>query len=158
MITRPSRPAMVVDDVGSMTILLSEVLRVLGFREIDRVVDVETALNGLRSKRYGLVLSHIYMEPVDGFALLRKVRCDPTTSSLPFIFVSGQIRADFVERARMAGATGYIVKTSSPKRMIEIIRHALNGRPGDAFNVAHSLPSLETAEALIFGAEREPVH
>jgi DNA-binding NarL/FixJ family response regulator len=98
------------------------------------------------------------MEPVDGFALLGKIRCDPTASSLSFIFVSGQIRADFVERARMADATAYIVKTSSPKWMIEIIRHALNGRPGDAFNVAHSLPSLETAEALIFGAEREPVH
>ncbi|MDT7810868.1 MAG: two-component system, chemotaxis family, chemotaxis protein CheY [Acidobacteriaceae bacterium] len=158
MIILRSRPALVVDDVGSMTIMLTQVLRVIGFREVDRVVDVDSALERLRSKRYGLVLSDIQMKPTDGFALLRKVRCDPTTSSLPFIFFSGEISADVVERARMAGATGYIVKTSAPHGMVESIRDALSGAPGDAFSVAYRLPSLEVAEALIFGAEREPLH
>jgi DNA-binding NarL/FixJ family response regulator len=58
----------------------------------------------------------------------------------------------------MAGATGYIVKTSAPHGMVESIRDALSGAPGDAFSVAYRLPSLEVAEALIFGAEREPLH
>jgi two-component system chemotaxis response regulator CheY len=158
MIVLPNRPALVVDGMGSMTILLTQVLRVLGFHDVDRVGDVESALERLHSKRYGLILSEIHMKPLDGFALLHKVRCAAVTSSLPFIFVSGEISADFVERAREAGATGYIVKTSGRDEMIEGVRRGLNAAPGEAFSIPYRLPSLETAETLIFGPERASLH
>lgn len=158
MLAATNRPALVVHDVGTITMLIAQSLRVLGFSEVDRVGDVESALKQLHSMRYGLVLSAIHMEPLDGFALLQKVRCDPATSSLPFIFISGEKSADFVERARRAGATGCLVKTSGPYELVESIRYALNAPPGAAFCVPCRLPSLETAETVIFGTEVEPVH
>jgi two-component system chemotaxis response regulator CheY len=158
MIISTSCPVLVVDDVGMMTIVLTQALRVLGFDEIDRVCDVESAIKCLRGKRYGLVLSDIHMKPLDGFVLLRYVRSDPNLSSLPFIFVSGDRSDDCVEAARQAGATAYVVKSFGMSETIESIREALNAAPVGFLCVSCRLPTLETAETVLFGLEAAPVH
>jgi len=133
MITPTNCPALVVDDVGMMTLLLTQVLRKLGYTEVDRATDPKTALQMIEQKKYGLVLSDIHMEPGGGFELLRQVRANPSTSSTPFIFVTGEISADYVERAKTAGASGYTLKTVGPFEMMENIRYALTAGPHAPF-------------------------
>jgi two-component system chemotaxis response regulator CheY len=158
MIISAKCPVLVVDEAGMMTIVLAQALRALGFSEIDRVCDVERAVKRLHAKPYGLVLSDVHMEPLDGFVLLRYVRCDSRLSSVPFIFVSGDRSAGCVEAARKAGATAYVVKSLGLPETIESIRNVLNAATRETFCVSYGLPTLETAEAVIFGPESSPIH
>jgi two-component system chemotaxis response regulator CheY len=158
MIVSTKSPVLVVDDVGMVTIVLTQALRVLGFSEIDRVCDVDSAIKRLQAKRYGLVLSDIHMKPLDGFVLLRYVRGDSKMSSLPFVFVSGDRSGDCVEEARKAGATAYVVKSFGMPETVESICNVLNAAAHETFCVSYGLPTLETAETVIFGPEVAPVH
>jgi two-component system chemotaxis response regulator CheY len=153
-----NRPALVVGEIGIVTILLTRTLRILGCSQVDRTLDVQSAIERLRLKSYSVIVSAIEMEPLDGFALLRSVRNDSDMASTPFVFVSGEISAEFKKRARAAGATGYILKTSSPFEIAESIKYAVNVAPGAPFRAPHCLPALHTAEALLFGTPMESSH
>jgi two-component system chemotaxis response regulator CheY len=154
MLVSQNRPALVVDDVGTTTVLLTEILRALGFYEVDRAFDGQTALVKLSTKRYGLILSDIHMEPVDGFDLLRRVRSNPQTASLPFIFITGDLSADRVEEARRAGATGYVLKPSSPIETIESIRYALEPTANASFCTPRRVPTIQSPDMLFLGSMR----
>jgi two-component system, chemotaxis family, chemotaxis protein CheY len=53
----PSMPVLVVDDYGTMIRILRNLLRQLGFSDIDDASDGAAALAKMRAKRYGLVIS-----------------------------------------------------------------------------------------------------
>jgi DNA-binding NarL/FixJ family response regulator len=63
-----------------------------------------------------------------------------------------------VEEARKAGATAYVVKSFGMPETVESIRNVLNAAVDETFCVSYGLPTLETAEMVIFGPEVAPVH
>ena len=73
----PSMPVLVVDDYSTMVRIIRNLLRQLGFTDVDDAGDGSAALAKMRAKRYGLVISDWNMEPMTGFDLLREVRTDP---------------------------------------------------------------------------------
>ena len=106
----PSMPVLVVDDYSTMVRIIRNLLRQLGFADVDDAPDGAAALAKMRSKRYGLVISDWNMEPMTGFDLLRQVRGDPELGETPFIMVTGEWRTENVIAARKAGVNNYIVK------------------------------------------------
>ncbi|MGC2087695.1 MAG: response regulator, partial [Bradyrhizobium sp.] len=80
-----SMPVLVVDDYATMIRILKNLLKQIGFENIDDASDGSMALNKMRAKKYGLVISDWNMEPMTGYDLLREVRADPNLATTPFI-------------------------------------------------------------------------
>ena len=106
----PSMPVLVVDDYSTMVRIIRNLLRQLGFADIDDAPDGAAALDKMHAKRYGLVISDWNMEPMTGYDLLRQVRADPELETTPFIMVTAESKTENVIAARKAGVNNYIVK------------------------------------------------
>ena len=105
-----SMPVLVVDDYKTMVRIITNLLRQLGFSDIDEANDGQAALTKLRERKYGLVISDWNMEPMTGYDLLQQVRADERLSHTPFIMVTAEAKTENVIAAKKAGANNYIVK------------------------------------------------
>ena len=106
----PKMPVLVVDDYSTMVRIIRNLLRQLGFEDIDDASDGTAALEKMNNKRYGLVISDWNMEPMTGFELLKQVRADPALDPIPFIMVTAESKTEKVIAAKKAGVNNYIVK------------------------------------------------
>lgn len=105
-----SMSVLVVDDYNTMIRIIRNLLKQLGFQNIDDASDGSAALNKMRTRRYGLVISDWNMEPMTGFALLQEMRSDPSLAEIPFIMVTAESKTENVIAAKRAGVSNYIVK------------------------------------------------
>ena len=101
---------LVVDDYKTMVRIVRGLMEQLGFKNIDDACDGATALELIRAKDYGLILSDWNMVPMTGLQLLQAVREDPRTKSTPFVMVTAEAKTENVVAARNAGANNYIIK------------------------------------------------
>ena len=105
-----SMPVLVVDDYNTMIRIIRNLLKQLGFEDIDDASDGSAALSKLKEKKYGLVISDWNMEPMTGYELLKEVRSDPGLNKTPFIMVTAESKTENVIAAKKAGVNNYIVK------------------------------------------------
>jgi two-component system chemotaxis response regulator CheY len=105
-----SMSVLVVDDYNTMIRIIRNLLKQLGFENIDDASDGSAALNKMRGKKYGLVISYWNMEPMTGYELLKEVRQDPALARTPFIMVTAESKTHNVIAAKKAGVSNYIVK------------------------------------------------
>ena len=105
-----SMPILVVDDYNTMIRIIRNLLKQLGFENIDDASDGASALSKMRGRRYGLVISDWNMEPMTGFDLLQEVRGDPKLAATPFIMITAESKTENVIAAKKAGVNNYIVK------------------------------------------------
>ncbi len=105
-----SMPILVVDDYNTMVRIIRNLLKQLGFQEIDEASDGASALTKMREKKYGLVISDWNMEPMSGYDLLKEVRADAVLGKTRFIMVTAESKTDNVIAAKQAGVDNYIVK------------------------------------------------
>jgi two-component system, chemotaxis family, chemotaxis protein CheY len=103
-------PVLVVDDYNTMIRILRNLLKQLGFQDIDDDADGSAALAKMRGKKYGLVISDWNMEPMTGYDFLKQVRNDPSLARTPFIMVTAESKTENVIAAKKAGVNNYIVK------------------------------------------------
>jgi two-component system chemotaxis response regulator CheY len=105
-----SMPVLIVDDYNTMVRIIRNLLRQLGFQNIDDANDGSQALAKMHERKYGLVISDWNMEPMTGFDLLQQVRSTPDLASTPFIMVTAESKTENVIAAKKAGVSNYIVK------------------------------------------------
>ena len=101
---------LIVDDYKTMLRIVRNLLKQLGFENVDEATDGTAALQMLREREYGLVISDWNMEPMTGLQLLREVRSDDNLKALPFIMVTAESKSENVVAAKEAGVSNYIVK------------------------------------------------
>lgn len=101
---------LIVDDYKTMLRIIRNLLRQLGFVNIEEATDGTMALQKLRQQQFGLVISDWNMEPMTGIQLLREVRSDDKLKSMPFIMVTAESKSENVIAAKQAGVSNYIVK------------------------------------------------
>jgi two-component system chemotaxis response regulator CheY len=106
----PSMPILVVDDYNTMIRIICNLLKQLGYQNIDHATDGATALAKLRAGRIGLVISDWNMEPMSGYDLLKEVRADAKLGKTPFIMITAESKTENVIAAKRAGVSNYIVK------------------------------------------------
>jgi len=105
-----SMSVLIVDDYKTMLRIIRNLLKQIGFENVDDAADGAEALEKLRGKDYGLVISDWNMEPMTGFELLKEVRADDKMRKTPFIMVTAESKTDNVVAAKQAGVDNYIVK------------------------------------------------
>ena len=110
MATDASLSILVVDDYNTMIRIIRNLLKQLGFENVDDANDGTSALAKMRAKNYGLVISDWNMAPMTGFDLLREIRADPALNATRFIMITAESKTDNVIAAKRAGVDNYIVK------------------------------------------------
>jgi two-component system chemotaxis response regulator CheY len=101
-------PILIVDDYNTMVRILRNLLRQMGFTQIDEASDPRAALNKLRARDYQLVISDWNMEPIGGAELIKFVRSVERCRHVPFMMLARA--AEEAEAAARAGANTYLVK------------------------------------------------
>ncbi len=101
---------LIVDDYKTMLRIIRNLMKQLGFNNVDEATDGSAALQKLRDKKYGLVISDWNMEPMTGLQLLREVRADGELKAMPFVMITAESKTENVIAAKQAGVNNYIVK------------------------------------------------
>lgn len=112
-------PILIVDDYLQMVRIIANLLRQIGFTNIDTALDGAAALRKLREKDYGLIISDWNMEPITGYQLLEEIRADEELHDLPFIMVTAESKTEHVIAAKQAGVNNYIVKPFTAQTLRE---------------------------------------
>ncbi len=105
-----SLDVLIVDDYKTMLRIIRNLLKQIGFENVDEAADGTEALGKLRTKRYGLVISDWNMSPMTGLELLQAVRADAKLATIPFIMITAESKTENVVAAKQAGVSNYIVK------------------------------------------------
>ena len=115
---------LIVDDYKTMLRIIRNLLKQIGFENVDEATDGGTALMKLRDRNYGLVISDWNMEPMTGLQLLKEVRADHKLKPIPFIMITAESKTENVVAAKEAGVSNYIVKpfnADTLKKKIEAV-------------------------------------
>ena len=142
-------PILIVDDQAKLVRLVTELMNRLGFPEVEGVTDGPQALEQLRTKRYGLVISDLDMEPMDGIQLLREIRADDALHNTPFILTETSFSFEDINVAHLAGADAFILKPFDLSLLKTKLKQVLNGRPRKRETPVGPLSSLNVDFPLL---------
>lgn len=120
---------LVVDDFPTMRRIVKNLLKQLGFENIDEAEDGNMALNKMKSNSYGLVVSDWNMPNMEGIELLRNVRADAALKDTPFLMVTAEAEKEKVIEAIKAGVDNYIVKPFTAEILKEKLEKIADKRP-----------------------------
>ena len=101
---------LVVDDFSTMRRIVRNLLKELGFTNVQEAEDGVDALNKLRGGDFEFVVSDWNMPNMTGIDLLRAIRADATLKHLPVLMVTAEAKRENIIEAAQAGASGYVVK------------------------------------------------
>jgi two-component system, chemotaxis family, chemotaxis protein CheY len=101
---------LVVDDYSTMRRITKNLLKQLGFSEIEEASDGADALKKMQERPFELVISDWSMETMSGLDLLKRMRADAKLKHIPFIMVTAESKPENVIAAKKAGVSNYIVK------------------------------------------------
>lgn len=101
---------LIVDDFPTMRRIIKNLLKDLGFENVDEAEDGAMGLEKLRNGNFEFVVSDWNMPNMDGLTMLQNIRADPNLAKLPVLMVTAEAKKDNIIAAAQAGANGYVVK------------------------------------------------
>ncbi|MXP48660.1 chemotaxis protein CheY [Pantoea sp. Eser] len=101
---------LVVDDFNTMRRIVRNLLKELGFNNVEEAEDGVDALSKLKAGGFDFVIFDWNMPNMDGLQLLQTIRADAAMSSLPVLMVTAEAKKENIIAAAQAGASGYVVK------------------------------------------------
>ncbi|MCX7913360.1 MAG: chemotaxis response regulator CheY [Thermodesulfovibrionales bacterium] len=110
---------LVVDDFATMRRIVKNILKQIGFENIEEAEDGEQAFNKLKTGGFKFVVSDWNMPNLDGLGLLKKVRSDPELKNIPVLMVTAEAEKEKVIEAIKAGVSNYIVKPFTAETLKE---------------------------------------
>ncbi|ACK50411.1 response regulator receiver protein [Methylocella silvestris BL2] len=116
-----TKTILTVDDSRTMRDMLMLALSDAGFR----VVQAEDGMHGLEvlaGEQPDVIVTDINMPRLDGFGFIEGVRSDSRHRAVPILVLTTESDAEKKERARRAGATGWIVKPFDPVKLVAAVR------------------------------------
>lgn len=103
---------LVVDDFPTMRRIVRNLLKELGFANVDEAEDGAAGLTKVKEGRFDFVISDWNMPNMDGLQMLQGIRADPNPgiNKLPVLMVTAEAKKENIIAAAQAGANGYVVK------------------------------------------------
>lgn len=101
---------LVVDDFSTMRRIVRNLLKELGFTNVDEAEDGADALTKLRNTAIDFVITDWNMPNMDGLELLKNIRSDAGLATTPVLMVTAEAKKENIIAAAQAGASGYVVK------------------------------------------------
>jgi two-component system chemotaxis response regulator CheY len=116
---------LVVDDFSTMRRIVRNLLKELGYTNIDEAEDGVGALAKLRGGGFDFVVSDWNMPNMTGIDMLRAIRAEESIRHLPVLMVTAEARKENIIEAAQAGASGYVVKPFTAATLEEKINKIL---------------------------------
>ncbi|WP_206950710.1 chemotaxis response regulator CheY [Trinickia acidisoli] len=105
-----SMKILVVDDFPTMRRIVRNLLKELGYGNVDEAEDGAAGLSRLQGGGFDFVISDWNMPNMDGLEMLKRIRADASLSHLPVLMVTAESKKENIIAAAQAGASGYVVK------------------------------------------------
>ena len=115
----PSMKILIVDDMVTMRRIVKNVLKQLGFSNIDEAENGQDGLQKLKSCKYDFVVSDWNMPVMTGIDMLRAIRADEQLKAIPVLMVTAEAQQKNLVEAVQAGVSNYIVKPFTAETMQE---------------------------------------
>ena len=106
----PKMKFLVVDDFSTMRRIVRNLLKELGYSNVDEAEDGAMALSKLKNEQFDFVISDWNMPVMNGLDMLKSIRADATLAKLPVLMVTAEAKKENIIAAAQAGANGYVVK------------------------------------------------
>lgn len=116
-----TKTVLTIDDSRTMRDMLMIALVDAGYRVIQAVDGVD-GLEALKAEGADVVITDINMPRLDGFGVIEGVRASPAHRATPVLVLTTESDAAKKQRAREAGATGWIVKPFDPAKLVDAVR------------------------------------
>lgn len=115
----PKTRFLVVDDFSTMRRIVRNLLKELGFANVDEAEDGAVALQKLKTAPYDFVVTDWNMPNMDGLTLLQSIRRTPELKHLPVLMITAEAKKENIIAAAQAGASGYVVKPFTAATLAE---------------------------------------
>ncbi len=115
----PKTRFLVVDDFSTMRRIVRNLLKELGFANVDEAEDGAVALQKLKSSPFDFVVTDWNMPNMDGLTLLQSIRRTPELKHLPVLMITAEAKKENIIAAAQAGASGYVVKPFTAATLAE---------------------------------------
>lgn len=106
----PKMKFLVVDDFSTMRRIVRNLLKELGFTNVEEAEDGVIALQKLKATEFDFVVTDWNMPNMTGIELLRAIRAEASLKTLPVLMITAEAKKENIIEAAQAGASGYIVK------------------------------------------------
>ncbi|MDB5757437.1 MAG: chemotaxis protein CheY [Burkholderia sp.] len=106
----PKMKFLVVDDFSTMRRIVRNLLKELGYSNVDEAEDGAMALSKLKNETFDFVISDWNMPVMNGLDMLKSIRADASLAKLPVLMVTAEAKKENIIAAAQAGANGYVVK------------------------------------------------
>ena len=116
-----SKEILIVDDSPSVRRMVSMTLQQAGYSVIE-AVDGAKGLEAAKAHRYDMVITDQNMPNMTGIEFIEAYRSDPGSKGVPIIFLSTESEGGLKERARSAGALGWIVKPFEQEKLLAVVK------------------------------------
>jgi two-component system chemotaxis response regulator CheY len=110
MMADPKTKFLVVDDFSTMRRIVRNLLKELGYSNVDEAEDGAMALSKLKNEQFDFVISDWNMPVMNGLDMLKSIRADAALAKLPVLMVTAEAKKENIIAAAQAGANGYVVK------------------------------------------------
>ena len=110
-----------IDDSSTMRRLVQSTLSMSGYK-VEVAEDGIDGLEKLEQVNPDLVITDINMPRLDGFGVIEGVRAHPTYNRIPILTLTTESAAELKQRARNAGASGWIVKPFDKDKLLMAIK------------------------------------
>ena len=117
---------LVVDDMSTMRRIVKNILKQLGFSNMEEAENGQEALQKLRADAYGFVVSDWNMPVMPGIEMLRAIRADDKLKHIPVLMVTAEAQKENLIEAIQAGVNNYVVKPFTAETMQEKINKIFN--------------------------------
>jgi two-component system chemotaxis response regulator CheY len=110
MVDSDQPTVLVVDDVAGMRLLMEDMVKDIGFPNVELANDGEEAFAKVLAKPPILIFSDYMMPKMNGIELLKKIRETPAIAAIPFILVTAVAEKETVAQALALGLTKHLTK------------------------------------------------
>ena len=117
---------LVVDDFSTMRRIIKNLLKDLGFTNIQEADDGSTALPMLQQGDFDFVVTDWNMPGMQGIDLLRAIRADENLKHTPVLMVTAEAKKEQIVAAAQAGVNGYVIKPFTAATLKEKVNQAFS--------------------------------
>mgnify|MGYP002621928065 FL=1 len=113
-----------VDDSASIRVTIKIALQGAGYT----VAEAENGADGIAKANAGnfdLIITDLNMPVMDGLTMIEELRKLPAHAGVPIIFLTTESDEGMKQRAKAAGATGWLTKPFNPEQLVRIAKKVL---------------------------------
>jgi two-component system, chemotaxis family, chemotaxis protein CheY len=111
---------LIVDDSQTVRQQIAAALEAAGFATTE-AADGMVGLELARTQKFALIILDVNMPRMNGLEMLDNLRLDWATANVPVVILTTEAEEPMIERARKAGAKGWLIKPVTPAHIVSTV-------------------------------------